>query len=101
MRFLERYRRLFNRRGHDWWSIVFAYPIARLALVFVEPLRWITPSRITLVGFVCKRAAAAAIWVGAGLAAAGLLQLAQILDAMDGTLARARREFSRAGALLA
>jgi phosphatidylglycerophosphate synthase len=100
---LERYRLAFNRRGHDWWSIVFAYPIARFLVALAEPVAWITPTAVTLAGFACKLAAAAWIWTGAPgqpVAAAVLLNGAQVLDAMDGTLARARKTASRAGAFL-
>ena len=104
MPFPERYRLLFNRRGNDWWSIVFGYPVARLLVVFVEGWGWVTPGLLTLAGFVCKLAAAAVLWTGEGLAGPWLLplllQAAQVLDSMDGTLARARRRFSLAGAFL-
>ena len=33
----ERYRRLFNKRGQDWWSIVFGYPVGRF-LVLISGL---------------------------------------------------------------
>jgi phosphatidylglycerophosphate synthase len=99
----ERYRQLHNRRGFTWWSTVFGYPVARLLVVLVEPIRAITPTRITLVGFATKLAAAAALLdtSRAGLIAAiVLLQLSQVLDSMDGTLARARGQHSATGAFL-
>jgi phosphatidylglycerophosphate synthase len=101
--FAERYRRLHNRRAFTWWSTVFGYPIARLVLVPVVPIRWITPTSLTLVGFAVKLAGAAAIAVGSPAAiVAGfvLLQVSQVLDSMDGTLARARRQASPTGAFL-
>jgi phosphatidylglycerophosphate synthase len=96
----ERYRRLHNRRAFTWWSTVFGYPVARLVLVWVVAWRRITPTAITLVGFGAKLAAAAAIAAGAAVPAFVLLQVSQVLDSMDGTLARARRQASATGAFL-
>lgn len=99
--FWERYRRLFNRRGEDWWSVVFGYPVARLFVVALVPIGWVTPSLLTIAGFFIKLAAAALIWREDGMwAAAALLQLAQVFDSMDGTLARARPALSRVGGFL-
>src|SRR5262245_42543332 len=90
----ERYRALHNRRALTWWSTVFGYPIARFLLIWIVPVRWITPTQLTLVGFAAKLAAAYALLVASstgGFAAAfALLQVSQVLDSMDGTLARAR-----------
>jgi len=100
----ERYRALHNRRALTWWSTVFGYPIARFLLIWIVPVRWITPTQLTLVGFAVKLAAAAALLGAtspAGLIAAiALLQLSQVLDSMDGTLARARGQSSATGAYL-
>ncbi|MBL4637663.1 MAG: CDP-alcohol phosphatidyltransferase family protein [Kofleriaceae bacterium] len=101
--FWERYRLLFNRRGEDGWSVLFGYPIARLLVVLIVPVLWITPSRLTLLGFAIKLACVAAILPQAEMpmwSVVVLLQLAQILDSMDGTLARARPAFSKLGAFL-
>jgi phosphatidylglycerophosphate synthase len=103
MTFWERYRQLFNRRGSDWWSIVFGYPVGRLGVALIAPMEFITPTALTLLGFAVKVAAAALIWRGSGPIAVTtviLLQVAQVLDSMDGTLARARRSFSYTGAFL-
>lgn len=101
--FWEHYRQLFNRRGEDFWSIVFGYPVARLLVLLVLPIGWITPTLLTLIGFAVKGGAVTCLViddVGATWAAAGLLQLAQIFDSMDGTLARARPAFSHTGGFL-
>jgi phosphatidylglycerophosphate synthase len=101
--FLERYRLLFNRRGYDWWSVVFGYPLARLLLAALEPAPWLSPTALTLLGFGCKLSAAVLLLLPGGpvvVAVALLLNVAQVLDSMDGTLARARGQSSRAGALL-
>lgn len=100
----ERYRALHNRRALTWWSTVFGYPIARFLLIWIVPVRWITPTQLTLAGFVAKLAAAYALLVASstgGFAAAFvLLQVSQVLDSMDGTLARARHQASVVGAFL-
>lgn len=100
----ERYRALHNRRALTWWSTVFGYPIARFLLIWIVPVRWITPTQLTLIGFGVKLGAAAAL-LGATSAtgmvvAIALLQVSQILDSMDGTLARARGQSSATGAYL-
>jgi CDP-alcohol phosphatidyltransferase len=96
-----RYRRLCNRRGQDGWSILFGYPLARLALVWLEPWRALRPNHIT-VASLAARAAGAALLAAAGapLVAVLLLQLGQVLDSMDGTLARARGQHSALGAFV-
>jgi phosphatidylglycerophosphate synthase len=101
--FWERYRELFNRRGEDFWSVVFGYPVARFFVVLLVPVTWISPSTITLVGFAVKLAAAALLWPDLGVSVwwvALLLQVAQVFDSMDGTLARARPAFSKVGGFL-
>jgi phosphatidylglycerophosphate synthase len=101
--FWERYRLLFNRRGEDWWSIVFAYPVARFFVVLIESLKWITPTGVTWVGFACKLSASAMIIQGSESAVWWiilLLQISQVFDSMDGTLARARKSFSHLGGFL-
>jgi phosphatidylglycerophosphate synthase len=101
--FWARYRLLFNRRGEDFWSVVFGYPVARLLVVLLVPVHFIKPSHITLLGFAVKLACAALLWPTLGLSIwwlVALLQVAQILDSMDGTLARARPAFSKTGGFL-
>ena len=101
--FWERYRLLCNRRGEDAWSVLFGYPVARFFVVLLVPVRWVSPSALTLVGFAVKLACVASIWPALGApvwAIVVLLQLAQVFDSMDGTLARARPQFSKVGAFL-
>jgi len=100
---MERYRQLCNRRGSDWWSIVFGYPVARCVLAVVAPFSWVTPTRITLLGFAVKALAIGALLLGGAgwlVTAAVLLQVAQVFDSMDGTLARHRGASSALGAYL-
>ena len=54
MRYVERKERLritFQPR-EEWWSRVFATPIAQLILTVVADWRWITPNRLTILSFV-------------------------------------------------
>ena len=100
-----RYLSLCNRRGTDFWSVVFGYPLARALLAFLPSGRgeWLTPTKITLLGAVVK---AVSFWAllqnSGGVVCAGAigLQVAQVLDSMDGTLARARKTSSPLGAYL-
>lgn len=101
--FWERYRQTFNKRAPEWWHIVFAFPIARLLTLILAPLRFITPNGLTATGFGATLGAA---WLltrpgdNALIAAVVLMQVATILDCMDGTLARHRGTFSALGAFL-
>ncbi len=83
--------------------MLFGYPVARFFVVLLLPVRWVTPSLLTLMGFAVKLACIAVIWRedwGTVWGIVLLLQLAQIFDSMDGTLARARPAFSKLGAFL-
>jgi len=94
---------MFNKRANDWWHIVFAYPLGRLLVVLIAPLRFITPNGITFAGFGATLGAA---WLltrpgdDALIAAVVLMQVATVFDTMDGTLARYRNSFSPIGAFL-
>jgi phosphatidylglycerophosphate synthase len=94
----RRYRRLCNRRGQDGWSILFGYPLARFALVWLETWRGLRPNHITAASLAARAAGAALLATGTPLVAVALLQLGQVLDSMDGTLARARGQHSALGA---
>jgi phosphatidylglycerophosphate synthase len=104
----RRYARLCNRRGQDAWSILFGYPLARLILVWLERWRGLHPIHITLASLAARAAGAVLIATAApqrGSArvlavAVALLQLGQVLDSMDGTLARARGQHSALGAFI-
>jgi phosphatidylglycerophosphate synthase len=101
--FRERLRRLRSKRNEDWWSIVFGGPVGTFLVAFVADLAWITPNRITWLGFAVKLAICPLLLAGTGsadLAAAALLQLAVVLDSMDGSLARYRQRPSMLGAFL-
>ncbi len=99
--FWEQYRALFNKRGHNWCATEFAYPLARLLVLPIVSVRWITPNRLTVASLVCKCVGA---WLllsndRSDLIAAVLLLQGQIIfDCMDGTLARVRESYSLFGA---
>lgn len=101
--FLERYRQMFNKKGAHWWSIVFGYPIGRMLVLLLPGYRWITPTGLTVAGFAAKVVAAVCLYrpgIESLIAAIVALQIATILDAMDGTLARSRGLSSLVGAFL-
>jgi phosphatidylglycerophosphate synthase len=98
--FARRYRRLCNRRGQDAWSILFGYPLARLVLVWLENWRALRPTHITIASLAARAAGAPLLFADSLVAAVALLQLGQILDSMDGTLARARGQHSALGAFV-
>jgi phosphatidylglycerophosphate synthase len=102
--FRERYDRMKDKAGEDWWSIVFGYPVGRLLLCGLADIPWITPMGITWFGFVMKLVAAVFLAVD-GLpareaVAVTALLLTALADAMDGTLARYRGTTSSRGAFV-
>jgi phosphatidylglycerophosphate synthase len=100
---LERYRRMFNKQGPDWWTVVFGYPIARMLVLLLPRHRWVTPTALTILGFALKIPAAICLYypgVESLICAIVALQLSAVLDCMDGTLARARGLGSLVGAFL-
>lgn len=103
MQFSKEYRKYCNKRGTDWWSIVFGYPVGRFLLVFAGEWKWVTPNRLTVLGFMLNVAAALLFlaqqfWID--VIAVVALQVNTVLDTMDGSLARLRGTSSRVGAFL-
>lgn len=89
---VEHLRNTFQPR-QEWWSRVFASPVARMVLTLVADWPAITPNRLTVLSFVLTIATSALIlWDGAySLIVAGvMLQVAYVIDCMDGQLARYR-----------
>ena len=87
----------------EWWSRVFATPIAYLILTGVADWRWITPNRLTILSFGMTILCGILILVGDAtwLVEAGVvLQVAYVIDSMDGQLARYRGVSSPVGSLL-
>ncbi len=103
MGYQERRRHLretFKPR-EEWWSRVFATPVAYGILMVVADWRWITPNRLTLLSLATALLACLLITMGEPsklLIAAGIVQICYILDCMDGQLARYRNASSRWGA---
>ena len=98
----DRLRVTFQPR-EEWWSRVFATPIAQLILTVVADWRWITPNRLTILSFGLTILSSTLILTGdaVSLVSAGVvLQVAYIIDCMDGQLARYRGASSQVGSLL-
>ncbi|HIG53474.1 MAG TPA: CDP-alcohol phosphatidyltransferase family protein [Candidatus Handelsmanbacteria bacterium] len=105
MAYSERKNRLkatFQPR-EEWWSRVFATPIAHLILTVVADWHCITPNRLTIFSFGMTILSGILILVDSttSLILAGIvLQVAYIIDCMDGQLARYRSISSKLGSLL-
>lgn len=105
MSFTERRLRLkatFKQR-EEWWSRVFATPVAQLILLGIADWRFVTPNRLTILSFILALLSAALIVSGDTLmlvSAGIILQLSYIIDCMDGQLARYRNVASKVGSFL-
>lgn len=87
----------------EWWSRVFATPVANIILLAIADWRFITPNRLTVLSFLLAIVSAVLILRGdySLLVAAGvILQISYIIDCMDGQLARYRNVASIAGSFL-
>jgi len=103
MTFQQRHRRLREtfRPRKEWWSRVFATPMAYGVLLVVADWRLISPNRLTLTSFATALAACFLITMGGEtdlFMAAAVIQVSYVLDCMDGQLARYRKSCSRFGA---
>jgi phosphatidylglycerophosphate synthase len=101
--FAERYARLKNRQAKDWWTATFGDPLSWVILALIGDRQWLTPNRITMVSFLFKLIPAVLLLPGRyslAVTAAIMLQLGQILDSMDGNLARYRGITSLRGGFL-
>ena len=93
MNFKARYQAMKNRQANDWWTITFGDPISWIVLGGIGDIKWITPIGITWLSFLCKISPSILILYSDRnliILAALLLQIGQILDSMDGNLARYR-----------
>jgi phosphatidylglycerophosphate synthase len=98
----ERLRSTFQPRK-EWWSRVFATPVAQLILTVVADWPFITPNRLTILSFGITILSGVLILAdnATSLIIAGVvLQVAYIIDCMDGQLARYRGTSSKIGSLL-
>ena len=103
MGFKSRYFSMKNRQAKDWWSITFGDPISWVVLGIIGDIKWITPIGITWFSFLCKLSPAVLILYDDRffiIFAAFLLQIGQVLDSMDGNLARYRKSTTLRGGFL-
>ena len=101
----ERKRRLraTSQPREEWWSRVFATPIAHLVLTGVADWRCLTPNRLTILSFGLTLLSGVFILLDTApnLVIGGIvLQVAYVIDCMDGQLARYRGVSSDLGSLL-
>ena len=80
-----------NRQANDWWTITFGDPVSWVVLGVIGDIKWITPIGITWLSFFSKIVPVCLMITNDGaliITAAILLQIGQVLDSMDGNLAR-------------
>lgn len=88
---LAELRAVTYKQRDSWWTVLLADPIAIHLVRFAARHRWITPNRITVLGFLLGLGSAACFataerpWLIAG---ALLYHVIFILDCVDGKLAR-------------
>ena len=103
MDFKTRYQKMKNRQAKDWWSATFGDPISWIVLGLIGDIKWITPIGITWLSFLCKIIPTGLIihnerhYIIIGVL---LLQVGQVLDSMDGNLARYRNMTTLRGGFL-
>ena len=103
MNFKARYQAMKNRQANDWWTITFGDPISWIVLGVIGDVKWITPIGITWLSFLCKIFPAVLMLYSDRnliIFAALLLQVGQVLDSMDGNLARYRNQTTLRGGFL-
>ena len=103
MNFKARYQAMKNRQANDWWTITFGDPISWIVLGVIGDVKWITPIGITWLSFLCKIFPAVLMLYSDHnliIFAALLLQVGQVLDSMDGNLARYRNQTTLRGGFL-
>lgn len=84
----------------EWWSRVFATPVANMILAVVADWHVITPNRLTFLSVLLTTVTIALVLWGDSISiiiAGGVLQVAYIIDCMDGQLARYRGTACRRG----
>ena len=103
MRFKDRYAAMKNRQAKDWWTITFGDPFSWIILGVIGDYKWVTPIGITWLSFFAKMIPAGLMVTNdsiAIIAAAISLQFGQVLDSMDGNLARYRGQATLKGGFL-
>jgi len=92
-----------NRQAKDWWTITFGDPLSWIILGVIGDYKWVTPIGITWLSFFAKMIPAGLMVTNdsiAIIAAAISLQFGQVLDSMDGNLARYRGQATLKGGFL-
>ena len=103
MRFKDRYAAMKNRQAKDWWTITFGDPLSWIILGVIGDYKRVTPIGITWLSFFAKMIPAGLMATNdsiAIIAAAISLQFGQVLDSMDGNLARYRGHATLKGGFL-
>ena len=103
MKFKDRYAAMKNRQAKDWWTITFGDPLSWIILGVIGDYKWVTPIGITWLSFFAKMIPAGLMVTNdriAIIAAVISLQLGQVLDSMDGNLARYRGQATLKGGFL-
>ncbi|MFQ6677773.1 MAG: CDP-alcohol phosphatidyltransferase family protein [Fidelibacterota bacterium] len=103
MSFKDKYSAYKNRQAKDWWTSTIGDPLSWLILTLIGDWKWVTPTGITILSFFAKLLPAALMLTNERhlvISAAILLQIGQVLDSMDGNLARYRKETSIYGGFL-
>jgi len=103
MGFKNRYQAMKNRQANDWWTITFGDPVSWVVLGVIGDIKWITPIGITWLSFFSKIVPACLMITNDRaliITAAILLQIGQVLDSMDGNLARYRNQTTLRGGFL-
>jgi phosphatidylglycerophosphate synthase len=103
MRFKNRYQAMKNRQANDWWTITFGDPVSWVVLGVIGDIKWITPIGITWLSFFSKIVPVCLMITNDRaliITAAILLQIGQVLDSMDGNLARYRNQTTLRGGFL-
>ena len=103
MKFKDRYAAMKNRQAKDWWTITFGDPFSWIILGVIGDYKWVTPIGITWLSFFAKMIPAGLMVTNdriAIIAAVISLQLGQVLDSMDGNLARYRGQATLKGGFL-
>ncbi len=102
-RFLRLKEILFSTYDDEWWNVVFARPMAMLALVPIADIEFITPNLITVFDIFLMVIFLGVLYVAtpsAYVLAAVLILVIDVVDAMDGHLARYRKQTSAFGGYL-
>jgi phosphatidylglycerophosphate synthase len=87
---MEQVRATYKKRD-AWWTVLLVDPLAGRLVRIAAGAVWVTPTRLTLAGFLLGIGAAAAFWqASAGwlLVGAALYYTSFVVDCMDGKIAR-------------